>query len=156
MWIDVGNKAVGVEVMQAFLRVPPEGSLHVGDQFLSVGNDFAARASSPCIWIISPNETVKVLEHLLEVMGIEMPVSSAEMLHEATEVISPPRLLPESPRCFALCGTTIHRSLLPLRTPSTCTRERGLVLRDERPQLTPWQRPPNLAMTHHRSEQGLS
>jgi len=85
VWIDVGNKAVGVEVMQAFLHIPPESSLHVGDQFLSVGNDYAARGSTPCIWIVSPNETIKVLEHLLEVMGIEIPVSSAEMRHEATE-----------------------------------------------------------------------
>eukprot|EP00927_Polykrikos_kofoidii_P019747 TRINITY_DN19256_c0_g1_i1.p1 TRINITY_DN19256_c0_g1~~TRINITY_DN19256_c0_g1_i1.p1 ORF type:complete len:435 (-),score=73.72 TRINITY_DN19256_c0_g1_i1:227-1531(-) len=81
-WIDVGNKSVGVQVMQAFLRVPPETCLHVGDQFLSVGNDIAARSSCPCLWIQSPNETIKVLEHMLRALGIEMKMTSAEVKHE--------------------------------------------------------------------------
>lgn len=34
-------------------------------QFLSSGNDYAARQVCPCIWITSPRETEKILEHVL-------------------------------------------------------------------------------------------
>jgi hypothetical protein len=36
-WVDVGNKSVGVQAMQAFLGVSQDASLHVGDQ---VGNRY--------------------------------------------------------------------------------------------------------------------
>ena len=39
-------------------------------QFLVTGNDIAARTQSPCIWIISPNETVKILEHVIQYKGL--------------------------------------------------------------------------------------
>lgn len=65
-WVDVGNKRVGVEAMQALLHITDKSTcLHVGDQFLNMGNDYAARDVSPCIWITSPLETGKILEHLL-------------------------------------------------------------------------------------------
>jgi len=69
-WVDVGNKSVGVQAMQAFLGVSCSASLHVGDQFLHTGNDVAARECCPCIWIVSPKETLKVLEILLGLMGL--------------------------------------------------------------------------------------
>jgi hypothetical protein len=34
--------------------------LHVGDQFLNTGNDYAARDVCPCVWIVSPTETRQV------------------------------------------------------------------------------------------------
>ena len=71
--------------MQHFLKVQPETCLHVGDQFLSIGNDYAAREKSPTIWITSPKETIKVLEHLVKFMGIEMPISSTEISHQDTD-----------------------------------------------------------------------
>jgi IMP and pyridine-specific 5'-nucleotidase len=69
-WIDVGNKGIGMELMQALLKVPASKSLHVGDQFLKTGNDIAARSVSPCIWIVSPAETRKILEHVCKFRGI--------------------------------------------------------------------------------------
>lgn len=60
-WIDIGNKKVGVECLQAFLNIPPNQCIHVGDQFLTTGNDIAARFVAPCVWIISPSETEKML-----------------------------------------------------------------------------------------------
>ena len=69
-WVDVGDKCVGVQAMQAYLKIPPSKSLHVGDQFLKTGNDVAARECSPCIWIIRPQETFKILEILLGFMGL--------------------------------------------------------------------------------------
>ena len=47
-WVDVGNKAIGVEALQAYLDLEPSQGLHIGDQFLRTGNDVAARRCSPC------------------------------------------------------------------------------------------------------------
>ena len=74
-WIDIGNKRVGVECLQSFLGIPPSQCLHVGDQFLTTGNDIAARFVAPCVWIISPNETEKMLEHILTHLDMETPKS---------------------------------------------------------------------------------
>ncbi len=68
-WVDVGNKRVGVSVLQAYLGLPPEACLHVGDQFLNTGNDHAARSCSPCAWITSPLETAYILKRLLDFAG---------------------------------------------------------------------------------------
>ena len=66
VWVDVGNKRVGVSALQAYLGLTPEETLHVGDQFLNTGNDFAARSCSPCAWITSPDETTYILKKMLE------------------------------------------------------------------------------------------
>ena len=71
-WLDVGNKKVGVEALQAFFGLDNHQCLHVGDQFLNTGNDLAARETCPCIWITSPRETEKILEHVLKFMGISV------------------------------------------------------------------------------------
>ena len=65
VWVDVGNKRVGVSVLQAFCGVSPTETLHIGDQFLNTGNDFAARDCCPCIWITSPTETEYILRKIL-------------------------------------------------------------------------------------------
>ncbi|EEC47065.1 predicted protein, partial [Phaeodactylum tricornutum CCAP 1055/1] len=60
-WVDVGNKRVGVQVLQSYLGIPVQETLHIGDQFLNTGNDYAARDVSCCVWIISPQETTYIL-----------------------------------------------------------------------------------------------
>ena len=69
-WVDVGNKRVGVQVLQTFLGVEPTKTLHIGDQFLNTGNDYAARACAPCIWIINPKETTYILKSILRLAGV--------------------------------------------------------------------------------------
>lgn len=69
-WVDVGNKRVGVQILQSYLGIAPERSLHIGDQFLNTGNDYAARDVSPCIWIINPQETTYILKTILRLAGI--------------------------------------------------------------------------------------
>jgi len=69
-WMDVGNKRVGVLVLQHFLGFNPDECLHIGDQFLNTGNDFAARGCCPCIWITSPEETTYILKTIIELSGI--------------------------------------------------------------------------------------
>jgi len=70
-WVDVGDKSVGVAALQAWLGLPNSACLHVGDQFLNVGNDIKARDVCPCLWITSPSETTKMLIHVMRFCEIE-------------------------------------------------------------------------------------
>ncbi|CDJ37062.1 IMP-specific 5'-nucleotidase 1, related [Eimeria tenella] len=65
IWVDAGNKAEGVALLQGLLQLLPQQCLHVGDQFSLVGNDLAARICSPALWIRNPRETAAVLQELL-------------------------------------------------------------------------------------------
>ena len=49
-----------------------EETLHIGDQFLNTGNDFAARTVCPCVWITSPEETTYILKTILRFAGIPL------------------------------------------------------------------------------------
>jgi IMP and pyridine-specific 5'-nucleotidase len=71
-WVDVGNKRVGVQVLQSYLGIPAEETLHIGDQFLLTGNDFAARSVCPCVWITSPEETTYILKSILRLAGVPL------------------------------------------------------------------------------------
>jgi len=73
-WVDVGNKRVGVQVLQSYLGIPCEETLHIGDQFLLTGNDFAARSICPCVWITSPEETTYILKTILRLAGVPLMV----------------------------------------------------------------------------------
>ncbi len=42
--MDVGNISVSVTVIQSYLGLDPEKTLHIRDQFLDTGNDFAAHS----------------------------------------------------------------------------------------------------------------
>ncbi|CAJ1943018.1 unnamed protein product [Cylindrotheca closterium] len=70
VWVDVGNKKVGVQVLGAYLGVDASDILHIGDQFLNTGNDYAARSVCPCIWITSPEETTYILKRILKLAGV--------------------------------------------------------------------------------------
>ena len=71
-WVDVGNKRVGVQVLQSYLGILTEETLHIGDQFLNTGNDFAARSVCPCVWITSPEETTYILKSILRLAGVPL------------------------------------------------------------------------------------
>lgn len=77
VWVDIGDKALGVQALQRYLcrfhvdddtcPISKSESLHIGDQFASVGaNDFKARLSACTVWIASPRETREILEDLIE------------------------------------------------------------------------------------------
>lgn len=76
VWVDIGDKSLGVESLQKYLckdekfnhicPIIKSESLHIGDQFASLGaNDFKARLSACTVWITSPSETVAILDDLL-------------------------------------------------------------------------------------------
>ncbi|KAG0256769.1 IMP 5'-nucleotidase [Mortierella polycephala] len=64
VFVDIGNKLIGVQVLQTYLGAAPDETVHVGDQFLSTGNDFATRSSCCTLWIVNPEETESVLKEL--------------------------------------------------------------------------------------------
>lgn len=77
VWVDIGDKALGVAALQRYLcrfhgedevcPITKSESLHIGDQFASVGaNDFKARLSACTVWIANPRETKKILDFLIE------------------------------------------------------------------------------------------
>ena len=61
VWVDVGNKALGVRALQAFMGPTPIQSLHVGDRFTRTGNDTRARQVSSSLWVSDPRETKFVM-----------------------------------------------------------------------------------------------
>ena len=80
VFLDIGDKSLGVQGCQKWFGVNIEGglaisageTLHVGDQFLSGGgNDFKARLASCTAWIASPNETMCLLDEIACLMGDE-------------------------------------------------------------------------------------
>jgi IMP and pyridine-specific 5'-nucleotidase len=87
VWVDVGNKRVGVEVLGAYMGVEASEVLHIGDQFLNTGNDYAARDICPCIWITSPEETTYVLKTILRFAGVNYEVDETEK-EEAKKILS--------------------------------------------------------------------
>jgi len=66
VFIDVGNKRVGVSALQKYLKVAPSSTLHVGDQFLDTGNDFEARNVATTVWVTNPHETKYLLKQILQ------------------------------------------------------------------------------------------
>lgn len=70
VWVDIGDKKLGVMSLQKYLGdLSGVETLHVGDQFASVGaNDFKARMAGCTVWIASPQETVEVMDELLTYM----------------------------------------------------------------------------------------
>ena len=76
VWVDIGDKSLGVESLQVYLckdvkhhqicPIQKSESLHIGDQFASLGaNDFKARLSACTVWIANPRETVDILDDLI-------------------------------------------------------------------------------------------
>ena len=64
IWVDIGDKSLGVRVLQNYLdgNIVAANTLHVGDQFASMGsNDYASRKAAATAWVASPWETESIL-----------------------------------------------------------------------------------------------
>lgn len=66
VWVDVGNKAMALAILQSMFAVEPRQCMHIGDQFTESGNDITVRQRSPCIWVINPEETKAILRRILQ------------------------------------------------------------------------------------------
>ena len=70
VFCDIGKRH-GVDGLRRLLGLPLASVLHVGDQFLDTGNDYAARVVVPCVWIINEKETAAGYEaHLKDALEI--------------------------------------------------------------------------------------
>jgi IMP and pyridine-specific 5'-nucleotidase len=65
VFVDVGNKSLGLEALMAHLRVAPHEVVHVGDRFTESGNDSATRDCCPILWVANPEETYFFISMLL-------------------------------------------------------------------------------------------
>jgi IMP and pyridine-specific 5'-nucleotidase len=68
VFVDIGDKSYGVRVCQKYFHdIDGSKTLHVGDQFLSIGaNDFKARSACTTAWIANPQETLLLLDEIAE------------------------------------------------------------------------------------------
>jgi len=98
-----------VQVLQAYLGIEPAETLHIGDQFLNTGNDFAARAVSPCIWIINPQETTYILKSILRLAGVRV-------------------ILPETKECDHGDDDSVNESVSGQRPALTSTPSGGSII----------------------------
>ncbi|KAI9100580.1 IMP-specific 5-nucleotidase [Phlyctochytrium arcticum] len=71
VWVDIGNKLIGVNILQEYLGTTGAETLHVGDQFLSTGNDIATRTACCTSWITSPEETAEILTELCSLLDAQ-------------------------------------------------------------------------------------
>lgn len=73
VWVDIASKDLGVASLQRYFGgISPKRTLHIGDQFASVGsNDFKARLSGCTVWIANPEETVTILDDLMRYIDME-------------------------------------------------------------------------------------
>ncbi|KAG2486034.1 hypothetical protein HYH03_015242 [Edaphochlamys debaryana] len=66
VFVDVGNKLLGLEALMKYLQVTPPEVLHVGDRFTDSGNDVATRDICSVLWVANPEETGFFIKMLLK------------------------------------------------------------------------------------------
>jgi IMP and pyridine-specific 5'-nucleotidase len=72
VFVDVGTKQVGIDVLRDLVGAERSQALHVGDQFTRTGNDLLARRSCGTIWVDDPGETKSILASLLEKLNVKL------------------------------------------------------------------------------------
>ena len=70
VFVDVGNKAIGLRALQSYLGVEEGGTLHVGDRFTVTGNDAQVRGFCSILWVANPDETAFYVKILVRDMNV--------------------------------------------------------------------------------------
>jgi IMP and pyridine-specific 5'-nucleotidase len=65
VFVDVGNKSIGLQALQRHLGARPDQVLHVGDRFTITGNDNQVRGCCSILWVANPDETAFFVQLLL-------------------------------------------------------------------------------------------
>ena len=55
VFVDVGNKSLGLDARMRYLGCYPHETLHVGDRFTDSGNDTATRDCCSIVWVANPD-----------------------------------------------------------------------------------------------------
>jgi len=66
VFVDVGNKSLGLEALMNHLGCSPAQALHVGDRFTDSGNDSATRDCCSILWVANPEETFFFINLMLQ------------------------------------------------------------------------------------------
>lgn len=66
VFVDIGNKSVGLGALMSYLGKRPYDTLHVGDRFTASGNDSATRSKCSILWVANPDETAFYTRVLLQ------------------------------------------------------------------------------------------
>ena len=69
VFVDVGNKSIGLQALQRHLGARPDQVLHIGDRFTITGNDNQVRGSCSILWVANPDETAFFIQLLLRDMA---------------------------------------------------------------------------------------
>mmetsp|Transcript_37183 Transcript_37183/g.87944 ORF Transcript_37183/g.87944 Transcript_37183/m.87944 type:complete len:449 (+) Transcript_37183:144-1490(+) len=69
VWVDVGDKRIGIEALQQYIGISSVNTCHIGDRFTSTGNDLRSRDVAMTVWVTDPFETEQYLEVLLRALG---------------------------------------------------------------------------------------
>eukprot|EP00899_Mesostigma_viride_P019895 jgi/Mesvir1/27907/Mv03421-RA.1 len=65
VFVDIGNKSLGLSALMQYVNVQASQMLHVGDRFTVSGNDNATRGICSILWVASPEETAFFVQLLL-------------------------------------------------------------------------------------------
>ncbi len=65
VFVDIGNKSLGLQALMEYLGLEHPRALHVGDRFTISGNDQATRNNCSILWVANPEETGFFIKLLL-------------------------------------------------------------------------------------------
>lgn len=68
VFVDVGTKELGINVLRRICGASRAQTLHVGDQFTRTGNDLLTRRACGTLWVDDPQQTAVLLKKLLHAM----------------------------------------------------------------------------------------
>ncbi len=86
VWVDVGNKRVGVHILAAYLGMPKEETLHIGDQFLNTGNDFAGMIYTKMKENVFENMKFRRNDEIHELTHFSFPLFSPSSMYVARDI----------------------------------------------------------------------
>ncbi len=66
VFVDVGNKSLGLQALQQYIGAAASQVLHVGDRFTITGNDNQVRGCCSILWVANPDETAFFIGLLLD------------------------------------------------------------------------------------------
>ena len=68
VFLDIGDKSLGIRALQRLVGATPESTIHCGDRFTRTGNDLRARDVANTLWVTQPAETEFLLTLLTDDM----------------------------------------------------------------------------------------
>lgn len=74
VFVDIGNKNLGISALMSYMAATPAETLFVGDRFTVTGNDSNVKGCCPILWVANPEETGFFLNICLDRRGAKASV----------------------------------------------------------------------------------